>query len=232
MESRIQYLFLTQCALRKHLARALCGVLLLSMPLIGNAQFYGDDDEDELGQIISPDLERRTIREDMIDSENFELGVFYGLLSIEDFGSNPVAGVTLAYHITEDFFVEAAYGVSKTEKTSYELLSGGVELLTEDERDLDYYNLSLGYNLFSGQFYPSAKRAINTRFYIIAGAGNTEFAAQKYFTYNLGAGLRLFATDWISADLSLRNHTFEHEIFGESKTVNNLESRIGLSLFF
>ena len=232
MESRIQYLFLTQTALRKQLARALCSICLLAMPWAANAQDYRDESEDALGQIISPDLERRSIREDMIDSENFELGVFYGLLSIEDFGSNPVMGITLAYHITEDFFVEAAYGVSETEKTSYELLSGGVELLTEDERDLDYYNLSLGYNLFSGQFYPSAKRAINTRFYIIAGAGNTEFAAQKYFTYNLGAGLRLFATDWISADLSLRNHTFEHEIFGESETVNNLESRIGLSLFF
>src|SRR5690606_31040065 len=128
MESRIQYLFLTHHALRKHLARTLCSVLLLSMPLIGTAQVYGDEDEDELGQIISPDLERRAIREDMIDSENFELGVFYGLLSIEDFGSNPVVGITLAYHITEDFFVEAAYGVSKTEKTSYELLSSGVEL--------------------------------------------------------------------------------------------------------
>jgi outer membrane beta-barrel protein len=232
MESRIQYLFLTQTALRKQLTRVLCSICLLTMPWAVSAQDYGDESEDALGQIISPDLERRTIREDMIDSENFELGVFYGLLSIEDFGSNAVMGITLAYHITEDFFVEAAYGVSKTEKTSYELLSGGVELLTDDERDLDYYNLSLGYNLFSGQFYPSAKRAINTRFYIIAGAGNTEFAAQKYFTYNLGAGLRLFATDWISADLSLRNHAFEHEIFGEQKTVNNLESRIGLSLFF
>src|SRR5690606_41122977 len=62
-----------------------------------------------------------------------------------------------AYHITEDFFLEAAYGTSKTEKTSYELLSGGVELLTEDERDLTYYNLSIGYNFLHGQVYISGK---------------------------------------------------------------------------
>src|SRR5690606_28344653 len=135
MESRIQRLFLI--------------ALLCGATCFGQVSFAQDDDaseDDELEQIITPDIQRRTIKEDDLDSENFELGVFFGLLSIEDFGTNTVQGFTFAYHITEDFFLEAAYGTSKTEKTSYELLSGGVELLTDDERDLAYYNLSLGYN--------------------------------------------------------------------------------------
>src|SRR5690606_27967097 len=142
------------------------------------------------------------------------------------------SGFTLAYHVTEDFFMEAAYGQSTTEKTSYELLSGGVELLTEEERDLSYYNLSIGYNLFPGQIYIRDKWAFNTRVYLIAGAGNTEFAGKEYFTYNIGAGFRFYATDWFAVDLSMRNHAFEHELFGESKTVNNLEARMGLSVYF
>jgi outer membrane beta-barrel protein len=221
MESWIQRLFLS--------------ALLVGLTGIGSnvyAQDDGTSDDDELEQIITPDIKRRTIKEDDLDSENFEMGIFYGLLSIEDFGTNDVVGITFAYHITEDFFVEAAYGVSKTEKTSYELLSGGVELLTDDERDLSYYNISLGYNFLHGQVFMSDKWTFNNHFYIVAGAGNTDFAAKDYFTTNLGAGLRFYTTDWLALDLSMRAHSFKHELFGESKTITNLESRLGLSLFF
>jgi outer membrane beta-barrel protein len=220
MESRIQRLFLIAL---------LCGVTCF-----GQASFAQDDDasDDELEQIITPDIKRRTVKEDDLDSENFELGAFFGMLSIEDFGTNTVQGFTFGYHITEDFFLEAAYGTSKTEKTSYELLSGGVELLTEDERDLTYYNLSIGYNFLHGQVYISDKWTFNNHFYILAGAGNTEFADNEYFTTNLGAGLRFYATDWVALDISMRGHSFKHELFGESKTIVNLESRLGLSVFF
>ncbi len=63
-------------------------------------------------------------------------------------------------------------------------------------------------------------------------ASNTDFAGKDYFTTSIGAGLRFYATDWLALDLSMRGHSFEHELFGESKRVINLESRLGLSLFF
>lgn len=226
MESRFQRIFLNLRTARGFGLPFLCAMLLTPVGV------YAQDDEDELGKIITPDIERREIKEEMLDSEDFEIGGYFGLLNVEDFGSNTVSGFTVAYHVTEDFFLEAAYGVSTTQKTSYELLSGGVELLTEEERDLSYYNLSIGYNMLPGQIYIASKWAFNTRVYLIAGAGNTEFASKEYFTYNIGAGFRLYATDWIALDLSMRNHAFTHELFGESKDINNLEARMGLSLFF
>lgn len=221
METRFQRVFLI-------------GLLASLIGFAGQSVAQDDDEQedDELEQIITPDIKRRTIKEDDLDSEDFEMGAFFGLLSVEDFGTNEVQGITFAYHITEDFFVEAAYGVSKTEKTSYELLSGGVELLTDDQRDIQYYNLSLGYNFLHGQVYISDKWAFNNHFYIMLGGGNTDFAAKDYFTTSIGAGLRFYATDWLALDLSMRGHSFEHELFGESKRVTNLESRLGLSLFF
>lgn len=199
---------------------------------VANAQENSGQGDDELEQIITPDIKRRTIKEDDLDSEDFEIGAFIGLLSVEDFGTNNVQGFTLSYHITEDFFVEAAYGISKVEKTSYELLSGGVELLTGDQREISYYNLALGYNFLHGQVYISDKWSFNNHFYIMLGGGNTEFAAKDYFTTSLGAGLRFYATDWLALDISTRGHSFEHELFGESKRVTNLETRLGFSLFF
>ncbi len=215
METRLQRIFLTSIT-----------IVVLFCSAISIAQ------EDPLDMVVAPDMKRRHIKEDMLDTENFEFGIFAGVLSIEDFGSGEVTGITFAYHITEDFFLEAAYGISTAQRTSYELLSGGVELLTENGRDYSYYNASLGYNFFPGQVYIGKSTTFNTSFYLMAGAGTTEFADNQYFTYNIGAGYRFYGTDWFSLDLSMRDHVFEHELFGQAKQVNNLEARLGMSIYF
>lgn len=209
--------------------------ILLGIPLTGLIALVGSAAHAQgevLGDIATPDTERREITEDMLDSENFELGIFYGLMSVEDFGSNAVHGATFAYHVNERAFIEMAYGETRTRQTSYELLSGGVALLTDEERDYHYYNLSVGFNLLPGQIYLSENWTFNTNGYVILGAGNTTFASQDYFTYNLGAGLRLYATDWLVLDVSMRGHVFTHELLGREVEVNNLESRLGISFFF
>ncbi len=223
METRFQRIFLK--------AALLAMVAAFTAPVFA-AQVLANSDDGELGKIITPDLERRQIKEADLDTEDLEFGLFYGLLSIEDFGSNDVQGLTFAYHITENVFAEAAYGLSTLQKTSYEILSGSVQLLTDEQRDLTYYNLSLGYNALPGQVYISDKWHFDTNIYLIAGAGNTRFADKNYFTYNMGAGLRFYATDWLSMDLSMRGYAFTHELFGIRKKTNNLEGRLGLSVYF
>ena len=222
MENRFQRVFLSAIA-----AMGVC---------VSLASLADDTDkkktDDELGKIITPDIERRHIKEADLDTENFEVGLYTGMLQIEDFGSNPVAGASFSYHITEDFFAQANYATSKADKTSYELLSGGVELLTKDQRNISYYNLSLGYTILPGQSYIGKNWRFNTGVYVIGGVGNTHFADKNYFTYNLGAGFKFYATDWLLLDLSMRNYAFEHELFGLAKKTNNLESRLGLSIFF
>ena len=58
-------------------------------------------------------MARRKITVPKIRSSNIELGAYYGALSIEDFGTHPVYGLTAAYHITEDFFFQAEAGRSR-----------------------------------------------------------------------------------------------------------------------
>ncbi len=81
-------------------------------------------------RVIEPEVQRRKIKVPKIDASNIELGGYYGSLSIEDFGTNPVWGVTAAYHVTEDFFFQGGFGRSRAGKTSYETLGGNVQLLT------------------------------------------------------------------------------------------------------
>src|SRR5262245_44635445 len=63
--------------------------------------------------IIDPEVERRSIKRARIDTEDFEVGAYVGILSIEDFESNFVYGGRFAYHLTEDFFIEATIGQSR-----------------------------------------------------------------------------------------------------------------------
>jgi len=182
--------------------------------------------------VIEPELERRTITEADIDSEDFEVGAYAGVMSIEDFGSNFVYGIRAAYHITEDFFAEAAYGRTEADETSYETLSGGAKLLTDSQRRFDYYNISLGYNLFPGEAFIGSGHAFNTAFYVIAGVGNTEFADDSHFTANVGAGYRCLATDWMALRVDVRDYIFKSDLLGNDKTTNNLEFTGGLSFFF
>ena len=58
-----------------------------------------DDEPTVLDAVISPDLKRRKIKEDKIDSEDFEIGAYAGLMNIEDFGSNDVYGARFSFHI-------------------------------------------------------------------------------------------------------------------------------------
>lgn len=205
-------------------------LLFLILPLIGvpMAALAADGTP----QAIEPALERRQITAAAIDTENLEFGIFGGIISIEDFGTQPVYGLRLAYHVSEDLFLEAAYGRSKAGETSYESLSGNVQLLTGDERKFSYYNLSVGYNLLPGEVFVGSRWAFNSALYVIGGIGSTSFADDKHFTFNVGFGYRLLATDWLALHLDVRDHIFNSDLLGKDKTTHNLELHGGITVFF
>ena len=188
--------------------------------------------EENSTQVIQPAILRRKIEVDKIDTEDFEVGAYVGILSTEDFGANTVMGVRVAYHITENIFTEAAYGISDTSETSYERLSGGAKLLTPEDRRLTYYNVSFGYNLLPGEAYLTDGMAFNTSLYIIAGAGITKFARDNRFTVNYGAGYRFLTSDWLAIHADVRDHVFEIDLLGVKKTTHNLEMHMGFTVFF
>ena len=188
--------------------------------------------EPSTAPVIDPQVERREIKHTRIDTEDFEVGAYVGILSIEDFESNVVYGARLAYHLTEDFFLEATVGQSRAGRTSYENLSGSADLLTDSERDYTYYALSAGWNALPGEIFLGKNRAYNTAFYFVAGIGNTSFAGDDRFTVNGGFGYRILPADWIAVHFDVRDNVYDIDLLGEKKIVNNLEAHLGLSIFF
>jgi outer membrane beta-barrel protein len=181
---------------------------------------------------VQPRVERSKVAVPRIRSSNIELGAHYGIMSIEDFGSHPAYGLDLAYHITEDLFVRAEAGRSTGGLTSFEALSGNIRLLTEGERKFTYYDLGLGYNFLPGEAFFGRSRAMTSSFYIVGGAGATQFAGDKKFTVTVGAGYQVLPFDWLAVRVGFEDHMFQSDLLGSDKLTNNLEAGLGTTVFF
>ncbi len=183
-------------------------------------------------EVIDPQVDRREIVTPAIDTENFEVGLFVGGLSIQDFSSEWVYGLRGAWHVSEDFFFEASVGTAQADLTSYEKLSGGPPLFKDSERDFTFYDLTVGWNFLPGEIYFSEKRAFKSDLYLVGGVGGTDFLGDNWFTASFGVGYRLLFNDWIALRLDVRDHVFDRDVFGEEETTHNLVWSTGVTFFF
>ncbi|MEZ5500146.1 MAG: outer membrane beta-barrel domain-containing protein [Steroidobacteraceae bacterium] len=238
MESRTRVLLLTLA-----MTVSMSGCAALKWPWFGKNRAAAAEPDTSLEEqdeatespprVIEPEVERRKIKVPKIDTENFELGAFYGVLGVEDFGTNPSYGLSATYHITEDFFFEANIGRTKLGLTSFELLNPGADPLNlGNERRLTYYSLSFGYNFLPGEVFIGRNLAMNSTFYVLGGIGSTKFAQEQKFTVNFGAGYKVLPTDWLALHISVQDRVFESDIFGTNKLTNNLEAQLGVTVFF
>jgi outer membrane beta-barrel protein len=190
------------------------------------------EEKKELDSVIQPEIERSTFEESKIQSTDFEAIGSLGVISIEDFGTNPVIVLKLNYHISEDFFIGAEWARADGEETSFEVLSGGAPLFSDEEREMSAYLLTLGYNLFPGEAFLTDNVTYNTSFYIIGGLGNTEFGNDDHFTVSVGAGYRVLVSDFLAIYTDFRDNIFNTDIFGKDKTTHNLLFTIGAGFYF
>ena len=189
------------------------------------------DEDSTPPRVIQPEVERRNIKVPRIKSEDIEVGGYIGTLNVEDFGAHRVFGVQAAYHITEDFFLQAEAGRSKAGRTSFETLSN-ISLLTDNERWFKYYDMSVRYNFLPGEVFIGRNHAMTSSFYILAGVGATDFGGDSKFTANFGAGYKVLPTDWLAVHVAVEDRVFNSDLLGVNKLASNLEAHLGLTVFF
>jgi outer membrane beta-barrel protein len=211
MESRIRSIFLT-----------LVGAIILVAGTAVQAQ-------DGAPQVIEPEVERRDIDVGAIDTEDFELTGFIGLMSVEDFETNAVYGARFAYHINSALFAEASIGQTKVGESSAEKLA---DTKFFEDRNLTYYDISLGWNILPGESFLGSKRAYNSAFYLIGGLGSTDFADDNNFTANFGFGFKIFPTDSIAIRIEARDYLFDTDVNAEDKTLHNMQGTLNIGWFF
>ena len=216
-------------------------VLLAALLLPGCGWFHRGDkasnqvvvDEPE-GEpvIVEPQVKRREVKVPTIKAKDFEVGAYFGALSIQDFGTNPIYGVRAAYHVSEDLFVEGYVARSTAGTTSLEDEFPEITVVSSAGRHFTYYDIDLGYNVLPGEIFLGRGRAFNSQLYVTVGMGDVKFAQVDHYALNFGVGERIVITDWLALHLDVRDHVFQTDLTGRSKNVDNIEATLGLTTFF
>ncbi|NVK88773.1 MAG: outer membrane beta-barrel domain-containing protein [Gammaproteobacteria bacterium] len=215
MDRRIQYIFLA-----------------LLLGLSNSYAIAADENGNDPSEIFEPKIERQQVDEALVDDEDFEIGLVFGTLGIEDFGAAELYGVRFNYFINEDFFLQISAGSAKAGLSSAEQLFPG-NVVVSNDKDFQFYDLNLGWNILPGEAFWGENVAVNTSFYLVVGAGNTSFLDNKEFTLTYGAGYRALLNDWLAFSVDTRNHRFNSEYpVGEIKSTHNLEFSFSVSAFF
>jgi outer membrane beta-barrel protein len=227
MEIRIQRIFL------KHTIAIFVALLLGGVaPFVASAESESDDNSSNGNGIFDPKVERREVEREAIDTENWEIGAYYGIISVEDFGSSELKGARIAYHVTEDFFVEGSYAQTTAGISSFERLNGNVVLLTDEQRKYSHFNVSLGFNVMPGEGFIGDSLAFTSSLYLLTGLGSTDFAGEQRSTIMIGGGYRVLFTDWFAVHLTLKDHFYDIELLGNTKTANDLEISTSFTIYF
>ena len=212
-------------------AATLAAACVLGLMLHEEAQAADAPAADTTDQVIVPQVERRDVHKPKYPSNDFEIGLFGGSYSSQNFGTSFNWGGRLGYDITEDFFVEATYGRTKvSDKEFRNILPGGI--FTAEQEKLKYYDLSVGWNFLPGEIFIGKNWAKASTMYAIAGLGSTSFDSQRMQTWNFGVGAKLFLADWVALRADVRDHLFTLDLLGKRSTTQNPELSLGFAFFF
>lgn len=180
---------------------------------------------------LVPQVDRRELRLPRFPSRDFEIGAFIGTYGTENFGASAVYGLRVGYHLSEDWFVEGAFGSTQVSDAAFrQILPGGI--FGDEKERLSYYNLSAGYNLLPGEVFLGSKQARATAIYLVGGVGSTDFAGQKRQTFNFGFGWRILLGERGALRVDLRDHVFSLDLLGKSQSTQNLEASVGFGWHF
>lgn len=174
----------------------------------------------------SSDIDKLNIRTEFI-----ELGVSFGVMNIEDFGSEFALGTNLTFRATEDFFLQLNYMKADDVALSSVEESQG-PYFSSANRDFEHYDLLLGYNLFQGEFFTRGSKADLSSFYTVAGVGETEFGGESNFTYTLGLGYQVAFNRRFIVRLDMRDYFYKSSLITEDNTTNNFHFSTSISYFF
>ena len=197
----------------------------------GNARAADAPAADTSDQVIVPQVERREVHKPKYPSNDFEIGLFGGSYTAQNFGTHFDWGARIGYDITEDFFVEASYRRTKVSDAEFRnILPGGI--FTAEQEKLQSYDLSLGWNFLPGEVFIGKNWAKASTMYAIGGLGSTKFDSQRMQTWNFGLGAKLFLADWVALRADVRDHIYTLDLLGKRGSTQNPEVTVGFAFFF
>ena len=181
--------------------------------------------------IVEPDIVRPQVKVPKIRTSNFEITTSLGLLNVEQYGTYPTVDFRGTYHIKENFFAEASFGVSKLRSLNYVDSTGATKRFPSRPHVYNYA-LDLGYDVLPGEAFFGGKKAFTTAVYVVGGIGSLHYATDSFYAANAGIGYRVLLSDRFAAHIDVRDSVTQRSLSGARHIANNIESTMGLSVYF
>jgi outer membrane beta-barrel protein len=209
---------------------AMFAISIATVCLIAPASATAQSTDSIPEPVIPAQVDRRNVHIPKIKANDIEAGAFIGILSVQDFGTKPSAGLRLGYHVTEDYFIEGIYGRSTVSDQSYRRL--GIPIFNSEEVPLTYYYFSVGANLFPGEVFLGKDWAMTSAVYLVGGVGSLKFNEESHTAYNFGIGIRVLPVDWFSMRFEMKDHMFTSDLLGKNELKHNFEMTLGIAAYF
>jgi outer membrane beta-barrel protein len=166
----------------------------------------------------------------VINEERFELGLYTGILSVEDFGSEPVAGLEFTYQLPNKWLLQASYGRAEVGQAAFE--SSQRQFLASDDRDFEYIALTGGFRLIDGRSFWGSDFRFRSDIHLLFGPERVSFAGSDEWGFNAGLRYRVAFAEWLTGNVDFREHFVERDFIGDSKNTMNTEFRFGVNVLF
>lgn len=180
---------------------------------------------------IDPDVERRDLGLPALKSLDLEVGVYAGVMSIEDFGVNYSYGLDATFHFTEDFFMVGNMGFSTVTDQAYRRLN--LPLFGENKtKSVKSNGVQLGWNFLQGEMFWGNSLVLSANSYVLFGAGVINFDSEDFFQMSTGVGMKLIPKDWLSIKVEAQFKEYESNLLGYKKYAHNTELLLGFGVNF
>jgi outer membrane beta-barrel protein len=174
---------------------------------------------------------RRDVRDRLFQQTNrHELTVQGGYYVSDLFDGTYVLGGAYAYHMTEDFAIEASGAWTRIASSSAAELERTFSLLGNKDRRSLLFDADLVWDPAHGKLrLGGAIRHFDL--YVAVGAGVVDSVLASDIAANLGVGLKFFFGRAIAIRIDIRDHAYRQQLLARKEWVNDMTTMIGVAVF-
>lgn len=175
--------------------------------------------------------QRRDVRDRLfLQTNRHEITVLGGYYASDLFDGSGIVGLAYAYHMTEDFAVEASAALSRVGSTSSPELERKFVLLGRRDRRAMLFDADLVWSPAHAKLRLGGAIA-HFDLYAALGAGLVDSPFASDIAANAAVGFKFFMGRAFAVRLDIRNHAYRQQLLAETEWVNDVTAMLGVSLF-
>ena len=141
-----------------------------------------------------------------------------------------VFALSYAYHMTEDFAVEATAGLTRLTSNGGPELERTFAVLDDKPRRQLMFDANLVWSIAHAKLRLGGS-ITHFDLYVTGGGGVVDSALSSGIAGNGGFGLKFFLGRAFGLRLDVRDHVFQQQLLSQSMVVNDITATVGFSIY-